>query len=48
MGHAGNTSDVIAIVECSREVCGVQAFAGGPDGPWDLTPQWQHLLKDER
>ncbi len=37
----------VTIVECPRKDCSVQAFAASVDGPWELLPDFQHLLGGE-
>lgn len=37
----------VTIVECPRKDYNIQAKAVGPDGPWELLPEWINLLEDE-
>lgn len=37
---------VVTEVECPRKDCNIRAKAAGPDGPWELLPEWKYLLQD--
>jgi hypothetical protein len=37
----------VAVVECPRKDCGIQAYSCGPVGPCELLPKWHHLLRGE-
>jgi hypothetical protein len=34
----------VTIVKCPRRDCGIRAYAASFDGPWELLPEYQHLL----
>jgi hypothetical protein len=37
----------VTVVECPRRDCDVRAFAASCDGPWELLPEFRHLLNEE-
>jgi hypothetical protein len=38
--------DEVAIVQCLQPDCPVRAYAKTPFGPWELLPEFEHLVDD--
>ena len=38
--------DNVTIVGCARRDCAVRAYALGPNGPYELLPEFEYLLAD--
>lgn len=39
-------AEMRAIAACRAPGCKVRAYYEGPDGPWELLPEFAHLLED--
>jgi len=37
----------VTTVKCPRKDCHIKAYAVSWDGPWELSPEYQHLLSGE-
>lgn len=36
--------ELVTTVECERKACGIKAYAVDIDGPYELFPEFKHLL----